>query len=81
MLSNETVKLELNLRKNLLGFLRNSFISKSLEENEGGVEVMGNILQINQVLIYYLNFQNISSLINYNMICIDLIGVRILNQR
>ena len=51
MLSNETVKLELSLRKNLLGFLRNSFVSKSLEENEGGVEVMGNILQINQVLI------------------------------
>ena len=68
MLSNETVKLELSLRKNLLGFLRNSFVSNSLEENEGGVEVMGNILQINQVLLINSLFEIIYIIISEQLI-------------
>jgi len=49
MLSNESLKFEVNLRKNLMIFLKNSFLANSAEENEGGVEVMGFIMQIEQV--------------------------------
>lgn len=49
MLSNDSLKFELNLRKNITIFLRNSFTSKSVEENEGGLEVVGNLVQKQQV--------------------------------
>jgi len=55
MLSNDSLKFELNLRKNLQIFLKNSFLSNSLEENEGGLEVIGNLAQKAQVLDFYKN--------------------------
>ena len=59
MISNETIKFDLNLKKNLIIFIRNSLDSKSAEENEGALEIIGNLLQKQQVFhklsyLYYI---------------------------
>lgn len=61
MFGNETMKFDLNIRKKICGFLLNSLNSKSQEENEGGLEVIGNLLQKQQVYLFifiYLKFFN-----------------------
>lgn len=51
MIGNNSLKFEFNLKKNMAIFLKNSFLSNSSEENEGGLEIIGNLLSKDIVLL------------------------------